>query len=196
MGSDKALLRLDPEGPPLLQLVMQAVRPLTDDLFMVASGRPDYARFDLPIVPDRFPDAGALGGIGTALAHARGDRVLVVSCDHPFLNRRLLQAMLAWPGDWDALVPVVVGESRQGGALIRQTLLAVYTRRCLPAIEAAIRSGRLQTVQFLRDVRTVELPTDQLRKFDPELASLVSINTREELRRARERTLDELNRST
>jgi molybdenum cofactor guanylyltransferase len=196
MGKDKALMQLDPNGPSLLKLVIEAVRPLTDDLFAVASGRPEYARFGAAVKPDLYPNAGALGGIGSALRHARGERTLVVSCDHPYLSRALLEAMLAWPGEWEALVPVVEGESRQGGGQIRQTLHAVYTKRCLPAIEAAIAAGRLQTAGILREVQSLELPVEALKAFDPELRSLMSINTPSELDRARARAFDALNSAT
>ncbi|MCS7050494.1 MAG: molybdenum cofactor guanylyltransferase, partial [Thermomicrobium sp.] len=95
MGRDKALL--DFHGEPLLGRVLRRVRPLTDDLFIVASDRPAYLQFGVPVVPDRIPDAGPLGGIYSALLSARHEYCLVLSCDLPFVDPLLLQGLLALP---------------------------------------------------------------------------------------------------
>ncbi len=185
MGFDKALIRLDSLGPCLLERTILHVGSLADDVFVVASNRPEYEQFGVTVQADLYPDAGALGGIGTAIRQAKHDRCLVVSCDHPFLNSLLLRAMVEHQGEWDALIPVLPGESRQGGMTIRQTLHAVYTKRCLPAIETAIRKGWLQTVGFLSAVKVKEIGLDEILALDPDLRSFLSVNTPEDLERCR-----------
>lgn len=185
MGSDKALLRLTNDGPTLLEIVIQRVRPLTDDLFVVASERPEYAGFGLPVRPDRYSDGAVLGAVGSAISHARHDRCLLVSCDHPFLSVSLLSRMISWPGEWDALVPTTRGESRQGGDTIRQTLHAVYHKRCLDEIERMLLIGQRQIVRFLDQVRVEEIDEVTLRRFDPLLRSFFSVNTPEALMEAK-----------
>lgn len=185
LGTDKALVRLAPDEPPLLGLVIDRVRPLSDDLFVVSSPRPAYEQFGIEVKPDLYPATGVLGGIGSALRHARHDACLVVSCDHPFLNRALIEAMVAAPGEWDLVVPVMPGESRQGGATVRQTLHAVYRKSCLPAIERKLAEGRLQIVGFFDDVRVAEFPLETTLAIDPLLRSFFSVNTPEALETAR-----------
>lgn len=185
MGTDKALLRLDPDGPTLLERVVKCVSALSDDVFIVASGRPDYEAAGAPVRPDLFAEGAVLGGIGSAIRHARHDRCLVVSCDHPFLSLPLLGAMAGWPGAWDVLVPTTIGASRQGGGTVRQTLHAVYGKGCLPAIERALADGRRQIVGFFPEVRVVELPEETVRRYDPALRSFFSVNTPEALALAR-----------
>jgi molybdopterin-guanine dinucleotide biosynthesis protein A len=185
LGSDKALATLTDGGPPLLRIVLDRVRPLSDDLFVVSPPRPGYERFGVPVVPDRFPETGPLGGIASALRHAREERCLVLPCDHPFLNPALLRAMIATPGDWDALVPVLPGESRQGEGAVRQTLHAIYRKSCLPAIERRVREARLQVAGLFDEVRAKELDVEWLRVHDPELRSFFSMNTQESLATAK-----------
>ncbi|MFM9108738.1 MAG: molybdenum cofactor guanylyltransferase [Chloroflexota bacterium] len=125
MGSDKALLPATPGGQTLLERALATVSDVADETFIVASGRPEYERFGVPVVADLHPGAGALGGIATALRAARCERCLVVACDMPFLNPVLLNAMIGWPGDWDVLAPSIAGESRQGPGQVIQTLHAI-----------------------------------------------------------------------
>lgn len=186
LGTDKALVRLAPNDRTLLELVLDRVRPLSDDVFIVATGRPAYEAFGVPVHPDYHPDAGVLGGIDTALRQARHDHCLVVSCDHPFLNPALLRALIAMACSGDVIVPVLPGESRQGGTLVRQTLHAVYGKGCLGAIERSLASGRLQIVGFFEDVRVIEVPEEVVRIHDPTLRSFFSVNTPEALELAKQ----------
>lgn len=184
LGRDKALVRLIPGDATLLELVLARVRHLSDDVYVIATDRPVYATFGAPVLPDRYPEAGVLGGIATALRYARHQACLVVSCDHPFLNPILLGTIIATLGEWDVVVPTIPGSSRQGGTRIRQTLHAIYHRRCLPAIERAIEAGRLQIVSFFDDVRVREIDIDDIVRIDPELRSFFSVNTPEALETA------------
>jgi molybdopterin-guanine dinucleotide biosynthesis protein A len=185
MGSDKALVTLEPGGPALLQVVLDRVGSLTDDLFVVSAPRPEYRQLGVELRPDLFPDAGPLGGIGSALRYARYERCLVLSCDHPFLNIELLESMIALDGDWDILCPTLPGPSRQGGGSIRQTLHAIYRATCLPAIERAIAARRLQIVAVFNELRVSEVDADDASRLDPTLRSFFSVNTPEALDLAR-----------
>jgi len=177
MGQDKALLRLRPGDPPLAEGVIRLVERVAADVFVVASDRPAYAGFGVPVVPDRYPDAGTLGGIATALAVARHDRCLVVACDMPFLVEGLLRWMAAQPPDHDLLIPRVPGESRQGGGVIYQTLHAIYARRCLPPIERQLAAGDRRVVGFFDHVRVRVIAPEELAVLDPLGRSFFNANT-------------------
>ncbi|HEX5499824.1 MAG TPA: molybdenum cofactor guanylyltransferase [Thermomicrobiales bacterium] len=177
MGVDKALLSLTDGGPPLLQLVLERTRPLTDDCFVVAAERPTYTRFGARVVPDLRPGLGALGGIATAIAAARHEHVLVVACDMPLLSLPLLWHMRAMERDYDVLIPALPGESRQGRKVVYQTLHAIYSRNCLAPIERRLDAGRLQVIGFFDEARVREVDEATVRRFDPELHSFVNANT-------------------
>jgi len=94
-GGDKALRLLG--GRPLLQRVIDRMRPQVAALVLNANGDPArFAGFGLPVVPDSIPDfagplAGILAGLDWAAAH-RPDCPLIasVATDAPFLPENLV----------------------------------------------------------------------------------------------------------
>ena len=70
MGTDKALLPLIPGGGPLLEIVLERLRLVSNELLIVAPERPGYDAFGARVVPDLFAGGGALVGIHSALSHA------------------------------------------------------------------------------------------------------------------------------
>jgi molybdopterin-guanine dinucleotide biosynthesis protein A len=182
MGTDKALLPFVDGGRPMLALVLERLRDVAADVTIVANDVERYARFGVPVAPDIHADIGPLGGIHAALSHAAHDHCLIVACDMPFLSAGLLHRMASEPRDYDVLVPVLPGESRQGreGGVL-QTLHAIYSKRCLPRIGSRIRDENRQVIGFFDDVvvRTIEI--DEIKTWDPELRSFFNANTPETL---------------
>jgi molybdopterin-guanine dinucleotide biosynthesis protein A len=185
MRVDKALLPLFPEGPPLLQLVLDNVRGVASDLFIVARDRPQYEGFGVPVVPDFYEAAGTLGAIATAIAACAHDACLVVACDMPFLSPPLLSLLADHPRDYDVLIPRLPGESRQGSGHVYQTLHAIYTKRCLEPIERRLQEGNRQVIGFFDDVDVRVVDVKDVRSIDPELRSFFNANTPEAAAEAR-----------
>jgi len=186
MGTDKALLRLMPDGPALIELVLAAVRAVADDVFLVANDD-RLAQLGLRTVPDAFPGAGSLGGIYSAVAGARGEHCLVVACDMPFLSPPLLRALADTPRDYDVLAPYLeVGMNRQGGTKgVYETLHAIYGREALPAMRARLVAEQYRIVGFFPEVRVRAFSEDAVRALDPQLRSFFNVNTPERLAEAR-----------
>src|SRR3954447_23646443 len=84
MGTDKATMRLLPDDPMLIELVLERVRPLSGDVMIIAADRPDLAISGARLIPERRPSVGPLGGLAAALDAAREDVCVVVACNHPF----------------------------------------------------------------------------------------------------------------
>ena len=185
MGADKALLRLRPGDPPLAKVVIERVGAVADEVLVIASDRPSYAAFGVPVVPDRFPDAGTLGGIVTALLAARHRHCLIVACDMPFLNLELLRWMADQPRDYDVLIPRLSGESRQGGGFVFQTLHAIYEKGCIAPIRRQLEAGGRQVIGFFPEVGVRVVDEDRTRALDPELRSFFNANTPEAAAEAR-----------
>lgn len=179
MGQDKALLRVRPDDPPLAQIVIERLRAVADEVFVVASDRPAYARFGVPVVPDDHPGTGALGGIATAVRQAEHEACIVVACDLPFLSSELLAWMAGQRAGWDVVIPRLPGRSRQGGELVFHTLHAIYGRSCLPAIRRRMDDGRYQVIGFFDDVRVRPVTEAEVSAIDPELRSFFNVNTPE-----------------
>jgi len=186
MGTDKACLRLTPDGPMLIELVLAAVRAVADDIMLIANDD-RLAGLGLRTVPDIYPDAGALGGIYSAVASAQHEHCLVVACDMPFLSSALLRAMAAAPRDYDLLAPyLIVGENRQGDSTgVYETLHAIYGRATLPAIREQLEHQRYRVIGFFPRVRVQPFPEATVRQIDRELRSFFNANTPQRLTAAR-----------
>ena len=182
MGTDKALLPLVAGGPPMLGLVLERLRSIADEVVVVANERERYATFGARVVPDLHPKIGALGGIQAAVTWSAHEHCLVVACDMPFLSLPLLRRMVSEPRDYDVLVPLIPGESRQrGDGLVFQTLHAIYSKQCLPFIEKRIATGNKQVVGFFEDVRVRTIDVGDVPRWDPDLRSFFNANTPEAL---------------
>jgi molybdenum cofactor guanylyltransferase len=185
MGVDKAFLSLQPDGPPMAQMVIDRLTHVVEDIQIIASDRPEYEVFGVRVIPDAYPSFAALGGIATALAHCQSDHCLVVACDMPFLNDALLHWMATQPRDYDVLVPQLMGESRQGGLFVYQTLHAIYGKRCLPFIETQMSQGDRQIIGFFGHVNVRSISEAQVRELDPDLRSFFNANSPDAVAQAR-----------
>ncbi len=175
MGEDKALIRL--AGIPLIERVLARIDGLADEI-LITTNRPEtLAYLNLRMVGDEVPGAGALHGLKTALSAARGEVVLILSCDTPFASRELLEHLLIRAHEADVIVP------KHGDKY--EPLQAVYKRaRCLPAVEAAIVSGERRMVSFYPQVHVLPIEENVLSRLDPSGLSFFNVNTAEDLARA------------
>jgi molybdopterin-guanine dinucleotide biosynthesis protein A len=181
MGTNKALLRLTPDSPTLIEQVVAVTAPLGPAL-LVTNTPEVYAFLGLPMVPDARPGTGALGGLYSGLRAARAPYNLVVACDMPFLQPALLGYLAAQPREYEVLIPRWQEPGRAKPQL--ETLHAIYSQSCLPAIEAHLDAGDLRMVSFFPDVRVRYVDEPELRQVDPTLHSFRNLNTPDELAQA------------
>lgn len=173
MGRDKAFLPIG--GRPAVQRVLERVVSLSDDVILVTNAPDKYVPYtNCRIIGDIYPGKGSLGGIYSALVAAWYPHCLIVACDMPFLNTRLLKylARLASIWDYDVVVPRISEKW--------ETLHAVYSKRCLYPIEQCLRQGQLRVRSFFESVRVCVVERYRLERFDPLLRSFLNMNTPEE----------------
>lgn len=173
MGTNKALLRLEPGGPTLIEKVSQVLGEVTSEIILVTNQPELYEMLGLEMVLDNYPVGASLAGLEAGLAAAKPKFNLVVACDMPYLKPNLLRFLLEEPRDFEALVP----RDRDGQL---ETLCAVYSKSCLPPIRAGLEKGQFKLAGWLDQVNTRYLPVEQLEKLDVELNSFVNLNTPEE----------------
>jgi molybdopterin-guanine dinucleotide biosynthesis protein A len=175
-GADKASLRLG--GARIIDRQIAALTGVADELLIVANDPHRYAAFQIPVIPDVIPGAGALGGVYTALRAARGEAVVILACDLPFVTRELLARLIdeLTPDD-DAVMP----RSTRG----LEPLCAVYRTRCAAEIRARIERRELQVSELPRGLRIREIGPDALAPYDSEGRLFVNVNTPHDYVRAR-----------
>jgi molybdopterin-guanine dinucleotide biosynthesis protein A len=176
-GQDKS--RLVVHGRSIIVRQVDVLQRVAGEVFVVARDPDRFADLRLAVHVDRVPGAGALGAIYTALDAARGDRVIVVACDLPFLDDRLLieLARRAEPAD---------------GAWVRtsrgvEPLVACYQRHARTAILAEIRAGRLKASDLGAILRIAEIADSELDRFGSAEKLLTNVNTPDDYARVQYR---------
>lgn len=170
-GQDKGLISLG--GKPLVQWVLERVRPQVDEVLINANRNLDqYARLGVRVVPDHQSGfAGPLAGLATGMAELTQPLVFMCPCDSPLLAEdivaRLRTALLenrstiAVATDGDRLQPVF--------ALARRDLAA--------SLQAFLGSGQRKIDQWYAQENTVQV------SFPDRRDSFVNVNTEQQLGR-------------
>lgn len=178
MGTNKALLRARPGGPTMIETAVARLTEAGLAPHLLVTNSPGTVSFlNIPTAPDDTPGAGPLGGIYTALNHLACERILVVACDMPLLNPRLLRYMASLPAAADALVPRWTGAE---GSPHIETLHAIYSRQCVEPIRRRIEAGKLMVRALLDELNVQYLDEAEMRRYDPGLVSFRNVNTPEE----------------
>jgi molybdenum cofactor guanylyltransferase len=174
MGQDKSFVPF--QGRPLIEVVRERVAGLGAELVVITNKPDEYAHLGLPMYSDVYPNMGPLGGIYTAVYHARHPYTLVVACDMPWLNRDLLDYMIGLRHQADIIVP--------RWDKFPEPLHAIYSKACLPPILAQLQSGQLKVVRFYGQVQLHFVDRPAIEQFDKDGRSFANLNTPEELSRA------------
>jgi molybdopterin-guanine dinucleotide biosynthesis protein A len=176
MGRDKATL---PFGPELmLQRVVRLLSEGIDLEAMIVVAAPNQILPELAnavmIARDIHEYRGPLQGLAKGLSDIgdRCDAVYATACDVPLLVPAFVDRMFQLLDEYDIAVPVD-GEHHH-------SLAAVYRSEVLPHILKLLDSGRLRPRFLFDEVRTREVPVEDLRSVDPQLATLENLNYHED----------------
>ncbi|MDN5344549.1 MAG: molybdenum cofactor guanylyltransferase [Clostridia bacterium] len=175
MGTNKALLPLGRES--MLATIVAALRPLFPEVIVVTNTPDLYRDWQVRLVTDVIPGRGPLSGFHAGLLASPWWHNFVVACDMPFLDPAFIEHLLGQARGYDAVVP------RRGEYL--QPLHAVYSRSCLPAIEACLQQGDYQAFAFYPHVKVRYIDIDRLQGFTDLERVFFNINTPADLDRAR-----------
>ena len=170
MGTPKAVLPFG--GVPLITRIVDILRPLCGEVIVVASPGQDLPALPVTLVRDEVPDQGPVGGMYYGLKAARRYASFVTACDSPFLNPTLIAYLVSQLAHHDAVVPQWNGRP--------QPLHAVYRTSVWPFLAEQLDRGELRAAALFERVRTRTCEEREIRKFDPEGLSFVSMNTPEE----------------
>lgn len=137
-------------------------------------------------VADAVDEAGALGGLYTAMIAAPDDRVLVLAGDMPFLTASFLAYLFERAAEGNAAgvagggVDVVAPRTHERW----HPLAAVYHRRAAGRIKARLDRRALRVTDALSDLVVQEVGPEELARFDPDGVLLLNVNTPDDYERA------------
>lgn len=170
-GVPKGLLRVG--GRTVIER-LQSLAPLFEEVLLVANEPGPYARFGLRVIPDAVPGRGAPGGVHAALLSAQTPWVVAVACDMPFVGEAVVGRLL------EELTEEVDAVCFEAGGR-PEPLLAAYRKALAPAWGSALEE-QPSLRALLGRFRTRVLPEEELRRVDPTLQAVRSVNTEPEAR--------------
>jgi molybdopterin-guanine dinucleotide biosynthesis protein A len=181
LGSSKALQPV--AGKPLIKHIIQRVSGLSDEFFVVIArnaSRSEYSAI-LPdfirVISDEPKGKSPLVGIVTGLRAAKSQYAIVLSCDIPFVNRRVIQLLLDRASGAEAAIP----RSREGHL---EPLQAVYlSDPMLQEAERALAKGHLSPIDAINNLARVVYISieDEIERIDPGLRTFFNVNTKQDV---------------
>ena len=118
-----------------------------------------------PVVEDRYPGRGPLGGIQAALAETRTRLNLITAVDMPFLRPDFLKYLV----DQARASQAVVVLPRTGGRL--QPLCAIYQKDFAEVAERSLQAGKNKIDNLFAEVPTLVMEQAELERngFEEEM---------------------------
>lgn len=153
MGSDKGMLEV--EGKKIVDRIIGVMKPLVREVIIISNGI-NYDNFGYAVYKDILKDAGPMGGIHAALQYSKTDKILVVSCDMPFISKEILSVVLKESNKGEIVIP------EHGGML--EPLCAIYSRSCTGKLEELLKEGNWRMQDSLKyfKVKQVNFPDHEL----------------------------------
>lgn len=146
-GSDKALAPWS--GRTLVERVVRRLRCVARPVIVVAKDRTAYSFLAGPgvrLVRDRLRRRHPLAGLEAGLAASPTPFSFVCACDMPMIRPGIVRRLRRAADGCDVVVPLWRGRP--------QTLGALYSRSCLPAVRRLARRRRASLKDLLGMVRT------------------------------------------
>lgn len=180
MGRPKAFLPF--EGKSMLECVVQRLQAATTEMVVVAAAGqelpklPDACR----IIRDESPLLGPLEGLRVGLSALRAtcNAAFVTGCDTPLLVPEVIVFLSNELGDSEAVVVVEAGRPHP--------LTAIYKTSLTNLAAELLAGGESRLQSLLESAKAKFVDAEQLRSYDPDLATLRNLNFPEEYQRALE----------
>lgn len=153
MGTDKGFLTLN--GKLFMQHCMDALKTLVDETIIV-SNNTDYDVFGLKRIEDTIENAGPLAGLYTGLKHSKTDYNLVLSCDVPLINSKVLNKLINAIDDRSEVIQIEsLGKT--------MPLIALYKKHCEHKFLELLNQGerRLQYAVSQLQTKNIVLNADE-----------------------------------
>jgi molybdenum cofactor guanylyltransferase len=171
LGRDKALLELG--GQTLLARTVETLAPLCREVIVVTNSPQAHAHPAARLVGDLLPGTGSLGGIYSGLMAAATHYSMVVACDMPFLDPKLIAYLASVAPGYDVVMP-----RRQK---LLEPLHSLYGKPCLPFIGDSLHRRELRVTDFLSHVRVRYVDESELAPLDLDRRWFFNINTPQDL---------------
>ena len=169
-GEDKLLFRIG--NLRTIEHVIRSAREVFSKVYIVAKDREKFRGLGVEVIGDLLPDQAPVVGLYTALRKSYGDSIVVLSGDMPLIKPQVLRLLIR-----EYRKPVTIFSSN--GKL--HPLVGAYSRTLISTVEVYIKEGRKSLIGLLGQINYKVIDEDEIRRVDPDLSSLLNMNTKEDL---------------
>ncbi|MCB0409341.1 MAG: molybdenum cofactor guanylyltransferase [Flavobacteriales bacterium] len=133
MGQDKGLMFL--KGKPMIEHIIDVVKPFSEEILIVANDY-NYKKFGVSVFYDEIKEKGPLAGIYTGLKNSSSEWNLILSCDVPYVNERLIKLLIENSNGFDITIPQKDNQTHQ--------LIGVFNKNCIHSFKANLDQNQLK----------------------------------------------------
>lgn len=138
---------------PILGIIYNTLKDFSDDVFLQGCGN-ESGFHNIKNYPDIIKNKGPLGGIYSALLNAQYEKLLVIACDMPFVDRRILKELMKYRG-YAVVVP-------RWSSDYYEPLCALYSKNLIPKIKVQIGNNNLKIIKLYSHVNVKTINIDEL----------------------------------
>jgi molybdopterin-guanine dinucleotide biosynthesis protein A len=138
MGEDKGLIQF--QGKPMIEYTLNVMKQCCDQVIIV-SNNPEYEQFGVTVIEDQIKDKGPLAGICTALSYSQNPTNLILTCDSPFVNKGLIEALIS-SKKAEVTLPIYEGQL--------YPLTAVYQKSTLEYLQTQLDLNNLKVKDVIK----------------------------------------------
>jgi molybdenum cofactor guanylyltransferase len=187
MGGEKGLTIFN--GKPLIAHAIERLRPVVDEIIIVVGSecqKEKYLTFEASVIIDKIKGETPLVGAYSGFLEAQGDYTFMTGGDQPLINTSTVELLFREAKNHDAATP-----TWPNGWI--EPLHTVY--RTTPTAKCAhslIITGEKRLRILLRCLKDVKfIPMDTLKQLDPNLLTLIDVDTEEDLQHLKPYLSDE-----
>lgn len=142
-GHDKGLFPF--RGKALVEHAIKILEPVCSEILISTNKPADYSFTGIKTITDLYPGCGPVGGMHSGLYHAKGEVILFLGCDMPFVDSRVFSFLLNNMGANHAAVAVHNG--------FRETLCLALKKKSLPYVEQALEQKKYRIIEMLEPMQ-------------------------------------------
>lgn len=170
---NKALMEWD--NKTLLEHYLNTLSPLTDDLCLITNNPELFSGFSVRLFPDLIPGKGPLSGIHSSLHHSSKEHTLILACDMPFINIKIISELAELSGKYPGLV---IAPAHPNGL---ETLFSIWPKTILSRLDAWLREDRSKRIlDFLEHYKALNKMI-----VDADVSDFININTTDDFEEAK-----------
>ncbi|RPD36351.1 hypothetical protein HWHPT5561_01955 [Petrotoga sp. HWH.PT.55.6.1] len=160
-------------GRPLIEQIVEGLKNAFEKVYIIGNVKEYVFLQDVFFCEDIIPNKGPLGGLLTGLTCSDSDYNFLTACDMPFLTSEFFEFVNLQKKDYDVLVPEYNS--------YLEPLAAVYSKKCLPFINASLKNDQLKLKSFFPKVKVRIIKETIIREIGEPEKLFFNINYKEDI---------------